>query len=887
MPYSNNYNSFGMSPIRRRNPIGMNINAFADAVTKLDAKYQQQAQQQSAIDMALAQLPVNAAEDAWRMGLSDEIKAQIDAVDNPNDRLLTSIKAAGQLMNRPDVIGRIRAQADYKNFVEQTQKRNDIDQRTKNWAIETNPYSYQDIKDSTGKIVGGSEWKAKSTPVANVNLADIATRALSWVKPNSQSGSKTTFIDAEGNPTDDISKAAFIGYVTENGVVNLGEDKLKQAIQAALTTTQGAMDSINQDYDIALWEYNKLSDEEKRNFAGNAVVDSNGNIKKREDYINNLFNNFTKAAAYTQTTNKVTYDDTYVKYLATKAASAPAAGGLNPYSQGSNDSSAGPAIQYELTDVYGSAKSSIDNAISRAENVYNVLSKNKNWESYKRNKDYDGMINLLTDTIDNLATSGGNIEQITALEGAIQGIKNNKQIVSRLTEGLGKRDKDLIDFGLSYNTGSSFSENNDVVKSINLGLTKAFSKNGKTPRSYQVRFNDDEELTEVMRDLNLLNDGDLKGKGIVRSAEDGRPTLTIDASNPLLYKLLNSTQNHYDDLFHMPGKGTEIRSLDESGNILKSVDRALGRSGFMSSLANIIDYGIHGDESAGAALLHMNTVIELSMPDAMGKVNNAGGKISTVNQGTLMDDPVIARYREQAGDDIESQSKLQTAISLRNKTVANELTNMDYTQTRIFGYNDDVNVLTNLGNVDRKELANKVAAYLTKDRATWQYYSDGNLHGYLVTLNPTLDKNDNVVGQKEQYFIPSDGISNEAIDAFNNDSKFKAKQEYTQRRSTGSGYTTKFGKTYDVLSNDGGYIGKEWHSQQEVENDIEIDKLIESASSLYKRRVRTKGIADAVSQVEKDANIIAAYQGIRPNGENDMQYATYIQYLINLIKTAQ
>ena len=880
-----NYNSYGGSSVRRRTPIGMNINAFADAVVRLDSKYQDMAKQQSAIDMAIAQLPVNAAEDAWRMGVADEIRNQINSVDNPNDRYLTSIKAAGQLMSRPDVVGRIRAEAEYQNFVKQTQARSDIDQRTKNWAIETNPYSYSDTRDGSGRIVGGSQWKPTNTPVANVNLSDIATKALSWVKPNANTNSKTTFIDANNNPTDDITKAAAIGYITETGVVSLGEDKLKQAIDAALSTTPGAMSSINQDYNIALWEYNKLSEEEKKNFIGNNVVDSNGNIKSREDYLGSLFNNFTKAASYSQKTNTIKYNTNFSNYLAAKASASSSGSSIIGYANGINDTSIGPSIQYDLTDVYGSARTNINSAISRAENAYNLLTKNKDWERYKRVGDYDNMIKLLENTIDSLEVKGRNQEQITALEGVIVGIKNNKQLVSKITEGLNNKDKELVDFGLSYNTESPFYENNSIVREINVKLRNAFSAKGQVPKQYQVRFNDGEELDEVLNDLGIKNEGDLQSKGFTRGVEGNRPTLTIDANNPLLYKFLNSTQNHYDGLFHMPGKGTEIRSLGENGNILKSVDRALGRRGFMSNLSNALDSVIHGDNSPAVALYHMNSIIDVTMPRAMSKINSSVGKLNTVNQGTIMEDPVIARYREQAGDDIESQSKLKAAIDLRNKTVANELTNMDFTQKKIFGYNEDTNTLTNISNIDRKELGNRIAAYLTKDgMASWVYYSDGNLHGYLITLNPTIEKGE-IKGQKEQYVIPS-AISNEAIDAFNNDSKFRAKQEYTQRRSTGSSYTTKFGKTYDIISNDGGYINGQRISQEEVESDIEIDKIIDSASDLYKSRLRKYGSEVAIAKLQEDANIIAAYQGITPKGENDINYATYIQYLINLIKTS-
>ena len=178
------YNSYSVSPVRRRNPMGMNVTAFEDAVSKLDAKYQQTAQQQSAIDMALAQLPVNAAEDEWRYNLGNDIRNQIEAVENPNDKYLISVKAAGQLLSRPDVIGRIRAQADYDNFVKQTQARNDIDQRTKNWALENNQYTYQDVKDKYGNIIGGTEWKPNITPVSQVDLSKLGSLALQWAKPD-------------------------------------------------------------------------------------------------------------------------------------------------------------------------------------------------------------------------------------------------------------------------------------------------------------------------------------------------------------------------------------------------------------------------------------------------------------------------------------------------------------------------------------------------------------------------------------------------------------------------------------------------------------------------------------------------------------------------------
>ena len=539
------YSSYGMSPIRRRTPIGMNVAAFADAVGKLDAKYQAMAQQQSAIDMALAQLPVNAAEDEWRYNLGNEIRSQIESVDNPNDRYLTSIRAAGQLMSRPDVVGRIRAEAEYQNFVKQTQARNDIGQDVKDWALKSNPYQYQDKRDDKGNIIGGSTWTPNRSPVSTVPLNNIIEQAKKWVNADAGGGvTDISFIDEQGNPTTDINKGVFGLHYKKNGKwEKLSEDKLQQAINASIETTPGAKESLQQDYDVAKWKYDNMTSEQKKNLVGSDITDDKGFLLSPQDYIAKKVAPAVSAMQYNRQYSDTEIGNGITNYY--NAAAKAAKMGNGATSMFGRDILGAQTLSTPTTvDVgkqMGESYGSLNTSIASLSQLYPNLSQSAEWKRLVNNGDYEGLANLANR---NMISKDPAIR--SAATRLINEIRDNGQMINDYINGLGKDEADAVKFALAIESGSELPANNkyttDFVNSANKLL------DGADHAAFVVQ--NDDQLQRILDRLECKNINELKTKyGLDTTTYDNRTGIVFKNNSRGLAPLAEAIANDSDETF--------------------------------------------------------------------------------------------------------------------------------------------------------------------------------------------------------------------------------------------------------------------------------------------------------------------------------------------------
>lgn len=852
------YSSYGMGPIRRRTPIGMNVAAFADAVGKLDSKYQAMAQQQSAIDMALAQLPVNAAEDEWRYNLGNEIRSQIESVDNPNDRYLTSIRAAGQLMARPDVVGRIRAEAEYQNFVKQTQARNDIDQRTKNWALATNQYSYQDIKDKNGNIVGGSQWTPNNTPVGQINLADLGTKALSWIKANTENVDNVLFVDENGKFTQDMSKAVDVVSNTNGTITRLGREKVQEAINAVIDMTEGARASINQDRKVALWEYNKLTPEEKAAIGETEATDINGRPLSEQEYINKKLGHFLNAVPYENVTTKTTYGTgLQTAFALRKQAEANLQDAQMQAMTGVNFTGTSYNVTYDTSDYLNQAKGSIDDAISTIEGAMPQLKSIKGWNKAKIEGNYDELENI----IKNIKVKSGqkyydsaNQKVKTIVDDALRDIFNNKSFVSDTYSGLSDINKQALEFKSAMDSGAILDQKNKYAKDFYTLCNNIAGGKLDDTDSFQIRFNTQEDLDIMLKTMDV-DRAAAQSMGLIFGTEDDRPTVTLKSDNGWLAKTLVSLAQGRDDIFHMPGKGTEVRALDKNGDILSSSMRGSYLQSPFGGAMSLLD--------------SLNTSVNMHISD----INNKTSKIRSTDQLIRADIPAIVNARRDYGADSAEFARVKKDVE---ESLANALAQSDFTQLGVYGYDDNTGGLTIMGNQNRREIASNVIAHIQEGKANIGLGTSGVLTGYLITTFGKRDKNGNVMEDStpETYFITS-GINDEALKEFKYDHTTRAITEYNRRRSVGGTYRTYLG---DVLTN----IGNESVTINGIQGEspeigyalIGTDKLIDDVVMGCRNipKDTEQGRAILEPRIKQASELIAASVG----KQNDAAYKVKI-----------
>lgn len=316
--------------IQRQQVNPIEVGAFDKAATTLQQGHKEAVKAASDLELAIAKLDLNEKEDAFRAAKLNQIKDTIRAntiYGNSYGALSKIIESQGSILGGADMIGRLKAQAEYKQYQDTLDKRQDISQDVKDRFKEMNPYYYADkIDKKTGEIIGGTKWSPNSTPVEGVDMAKVASMALQLAAKESGSSNKTTWLDADGNPTSDYRKSVTgaVFNVTTQSWEQLSEEKIQQGIRAALGLVKGAKASAKQDYETAVWKYNKNKKADKNYVGDSDIIDEDGHIRSFDQYMDHMFMPMIKSASYRNVTVNSDYKDGYEKQLAYYKAAAQA-----------------------------------------------------------------------------------------------------------------------------------------------------------------------------------------------------------------------------------------------------------------------------------------------------------------------------------------------------------------------------------------------------------------------------------------------------------------------------------------------------------------------------------------------------------------------------------
>lgn len=294
--------------------------------------------QKSAIDVALGNLKLNAAEDKWKYDYGRRIQKKIDDAAKFGDysrALDTAVLEAGKAVSSPEVMGRIRANEAYekkKQEVESLANAGTIGGITKERWLAQNKYSYTDTYDNEGNIVGGSEWKAGWEPVKKVDMSRLVTLAgqlASPVKRASSSSSTVKESDEQGigsqvSQTGDLAngqmRSVKTGFERSSGSSyqreTLTKEKIDEVYNQLFALDPDNMNALMQDYDDYEWKAKQLKaeaditiDPEKKNRLQssykaffNETHDVNGEPLKVKEYMLSKIGLITKNMAYNNIT---------------------------------------------------------------------------------------------------------------------------------------------------------------------------------------------------------------------------------------------------------------------------------------------------------------------------------------------------------------------------------------------------------------------------------------------------------------------------------------------------------------------------------------------------------------------------------------------------------
>lgn len=298
--------------LNRRPVVRKDLSILSKSFDDIDTRHQEALKQRTAIDTALANLELNEAEDSWKTKYSDSIKEKIDSeaqFGNYANALTAATKAASDAFSNPALLGRYRANQEYKKFDEELSKRTDIGEDIKEWSRELNPYKYEDKVDENGRVVGGTQWSPNKKPVSTVDTFKLMQNALQTVAREAGGSETIYYMDENGQFTSDINKS-FDGmaYMSKSGKFEaIKKDKLRKAIDSAIAGTPGASESIQQDYEVGIWKTKKQqqSNKDDKTPVVTEVTDNKGFLLTKDQYLNKIVDPFIQSATYTNSFSSV------------------------------------------------------------------------------------------------------------------------------------------------------------------------------------------------------------------------------------------------------------------------------------------------------------------------------------------------------------------------------------------------------------------------------------------------------------------------------------------------------------------------------------------------------------------------------------------------------
>lgn len=420
-----NYRNINVEPIP---PIDLGI--VANSASTIQQKHEQAIAAKSDLEGRIAALDLNEAEDEYRTQLFNRLDQAVEEdmfLGSDFNTGPTVAKIAGELSKDAELNGKLKAQKAYKDFITGIDNNKELTQDMKDMYKELNPYSYQPTFDKNGNVIGSKEWTPFKSPKSVVDLSKIVTLGIQRAAKEAGGGNATFFIDKNGNVTNNPTES-FDGnyyYSTDSSYERLPKEKILQSIMAVIEETPGAKESLDQDYDVALWKHNKNKSSDELTVSD--ITGPNGDILSRQEYLMKRIEPGAAAAAYNNRISKTTYGPGLGTYTASRNAAFGA--GLNE--QGEYELTAsgyGVPMQIETN----STTTALEGVNSAKETIKKIVGDDIDFDDEQ----------ALNNAYQSLKNSGATPEQLVNLSDAIERYKENTKYLDDLTEELGKKDRE-------------------------------------------------------------------------------------------------------------------------------------------------------------------------------------------------------------------------------------------------------------------------------------------------------------------------------------------------------------------------------------------------------------------------------------------------------------
>lgn len=757
-------------PIQEFNPVfrpvvnPIDLEKLGQAYDTLEQGHLKAIDTASAVEAELAKLDLNEAEDEWRQQQVNKIRSAVtnnSTYGNAYGALDNVIRENGSIMSNPGMIGRLRAQQDYKKYIDNLEKRTDIPEDYKAYFKEQNTYNYKDITDNKGNIIGGSKWNPAVQEVSTVPMTQLLDKALQWAAKESGGGSQTRWLDAQGKVTNDITKSVTgeIYSSATNKWERLSKDKLAAAVVAVIENTPGAKASLDQDYKIAKWKYDKSG--------GNNpdITNKDGILLTPEEYLNKRIDPFYKAATYYNQTSSTTYGEAWKAQLALARQQAAAGSGGASNRAGYSDILTTTTNPIRIDNfVPSTAQAEIS---TNKQSIADLLkASNPNLDFNLDGKTSDDIKQLIKDNIKDP------MEQYRAL-GNLEIIDDAQDYLNGLKEG---QEPDTAEAFDAYNAIISMSDlpkDNKYAKQYSKAVNNIFGSS-QAIRQY---FTSDDSFDGFIASIGGENKA--KSLGITFGTKNGKKYAELSRDyNRSLYSFAKASRE----------------GISQNTNIFGALWNDL--KGTVNSYwgNNVVQVGTNGDEIpvtgrdvqdnmlAGSAMSQNRIVFGdlIDFVDNRLKSKNddllKGGKLQVGQQVVTEPTPNAAELVFQLQTGAIKSSEFTNQYKVAKDQAMKAIRNIDLTQTGALRVGDN-NMFEPIDSEDRKELTAIIRSAKENDLeiVAVQDFKTGEWSPQITILG-TYDNEGKLKREPITLYAPG-GFDSAIVESWNNDTTFKAKKD--------------------------------------------------------------------------------------------------------------
>lgn len=757
-------------PIQEFNPVfrpvvnPIDLEKLGQAYDTLEQGHLKAIDTASAVEAELAKLDLNEAEDEWRQQQVNKIRSAItdnSTYGNAYGALDDVIRENGSIMSNPGMIGRLRAQQDYKKYIDNLEKRTDIPEDYKAYFKEQNTYNYKDITDSKGNIIGGSKWNPAVQEVSTVPMSQLLDKALQWAAKESGGGSQTRWLDSQGKVTNDITKSVTgeIYSSATNKWERLSKDKLAAAVAAVIENTPGAKASLDQDYKIAKWKYDKSG--------GNNpdITNKDGILLTPEEYLNKRIDPFYKAATYYNQTSSTTYGEAWKAQLALARQQAVAGSGGASNRAGYSDILTTTTNPIRIDNfVPSTAQAEIS---TNKQSIADLLkASNPNLDFNLDGKTSNDIKQLIKDNIKNP------MEQYRAL-GNLEIIDDAQDYLNGLKEG---QEPDMAEAFDTYNAIVSMSDlpkDNKYAKQYSKAVNNIFGSS-QAIRQY---FTSDDSFDGFIASIGGENKA--KSLGITFGTKNGKKYAELPRDyNRSLYSFAKASRE----------------GISQNTNIFGAIWNDL--KGTVNSYwgNNVVQVGNNGDEIPVTGRDVQDNILvgsaksqnRVVFGDLVDFVDNRlksknddllkGGKLQVGQQVVTEPTPNAAELVFQLQTGAIKSSEFTNQYKVAKDQAMKAIRNIDLTQTGALRVGDN-NMFEAIDSEDRKELTAIIRSAKENDLeiVAVQDFKTGEWSPQITILG-TYDNEGKLKREPITLYAPG-GFDSAIVESWNNDTTFKAKKD--------------------------------------------------------------------------------------------------------------